>query len=58
MTFKELAESLGTTIYVLMEFAPDYFPATMPADAEVPEDVRALVRQEWRACLPWEEFVG
>lgn len=48
-TLKELADSLGTTIYVLMEFAPDDITSNMDGGTEIPADVEQMIREAWAA---------
>lgn len=48
-TLGELADDLGTTIYALMEFAPDDITRDMTGGTEVPVDVEAMIREAWNA---------
>lgn len=47
MTLNELASELKTTIYVLMEFAPDDIRGDMSGTEEIPADVVTMIRQAW-----------
>lgn len=46
-TLAELADSLDTTIYVLMEFAPDDVTRNMTGGTEIPADVENMIREAW-----------
>ena len=46
-TLKELAESLSTTTYALMEFAPSDITRDMTGDQEIDPDVEAMIRDAW-----------
>lgn len=49
MTLTELANSLGTTIFVLYEFAPDHFPYPefAPSDNVSADDATAIT-EAWQ----------
>ena len=47
ITLKELAEELGTTIFIMMEFAPDIVPNTMTGDDQLSDQDAEAIRQAW-----------
>ncbi len=48
-TLTQLAEDLGTTVPVLLEFAPDDTRG-MTGGTEVPADVEATIREAWASA--------
>lgn len=46
-TLAQLADDLGTTTHVLMEFAPDDITRDMTGDTEIPDDVAEMIREAW-----------
>ena len=49
MILNELAQELRTTIYVLMEYAPDDITGDMNGTEEIPADVVDMIRESWKA---------